>query len=314
MARRDDSLVAPLSAALRNLELKARDADPPRSLERALALGAEDRGELEQRDTYFARARGRLKLREQTPGGAELIAYERSDAREPRSSAYRVVAVADPGPLRQALDAALGTLVVVVKRRRLLLWDEVRIHLDDVEGLGNHLELEAVAPPDSDLEPERRKLERLREVLRIDDAALVAESYSDLLLDVPDVLLRAAETAMLAAYAAYSGFKVGAALRAAGGGIYTGANVENAAYPQGQCAEASALGALVTSGEREVVAAAVVAERVDFCPPCGGCRQRLAELAPPETPVHLGRPGGPVRTVTLAELLPMAFDLEPKRR
>lgn len=314
MARRDDSLVAPLSAALRNLELKARDADPPRSLERALALGAEDRGEIEQRDIYFARARGRLKLREQTPGGAELIAYERSDTREPRSSAYRVVPVADPGRLRQALDAALGTLVVVVKRRRLLLWYEVRIHLDDVEGLGSHLELEAVAPRDSDLEAERQKLERLREVLRIDDAALVAESYSDLLLDVPDVLLRAAETAMLAAYAPYSGFNVGAALRAAGGGIYTGANVENAAYPQGQCAEASALGALVTSGEREVVAAAVVAERVDFCPPCGGCRQRLAELAPPETPVHLGRPGGPVRTVTLADLLPMAFDLEPKRR
>lgn len=314
MARRDDSLVAPLSAALRNLELKARDADPPRSLERALALGAEDRGEIEQRDSYFARARGRLKLREQTPGGAELIAYERSDTREPRSSAYRVVPVADPGRLRQALDAALGTLVVVVKRRRLLLWYEVRIHLDDVEGLGSHLELEAVAPRDSDLEAERQKLERLREVLRIDDAALVAESYSDLLLDVPDVLLRAAETAMLAAYAPYSGFNVGAALRAAGGGIYTGANVENAAYPQGQCAEASALGALVTSGEREVVAAAVVAERVDFCPPCGGCRQRLAELAPPETPVHLGRPGGPVRTVTLADLLPMAFDLEPKRR
>jgi homotetrameric cytidine deaminase len=314
MARRDDSLVAPLSAALRNLELKARDPDPPRSRELALALGAEDRGEIRQRDTYFTRARGRVKLREQTPGGAELIAYERADTREPRSSAYRVVPVADPGPLRQALDAALGTLVVVVKRRQLLLWDEVRIHLDDVEGLGSHLELEAVAPLDSDLEPERRKLERLREELRIDDAALVAESYSDLLLDVPDVLLRAAETAMLAAYAPYTGFKVGAALRAAGGGIYTGANVENAAYPQGQCAEASALGALVASGEREVVAAAVVAERVDFCPPCGGCRQRLAELARPETPIHLGRPGGPVRTVTLAGLLPMAFDLEPSRR
>jgi adenylate cyclase class IV len=194
-----------LSAPLRNLELKARDADPRRSLDLALALGAEDRGEIEQRDTYFARARGRLKLREQEPGGAELIAYERSDAREPRPSAYRVVPVAEREALRDALDAALHGLVVVVKRRRLLIWDGVRIHLDEVQGLGSHLELEAVAPPQSDLEPERRKLERLRAELLIDDAALVAESYSDLLLDAPDVLLRAAESAMLAAYARYSG-------------------------------------------------------------------------------------------------------------
>jgi homotetrameric cytidine deaminase len=299
-----------LSAPLRNLELKARDANPRRSFEIALALGAEDRGEIEQRDTYFMRARGRLKLREQAPGGAELISYERPDAREPRPSAYRVSPVADPERLREALDSALGTLAVVVKRRRLLLWDGVRIHLDEVEGLGSHLELEAVAAPESDLEPERRKLERLRAELRIDDVALIAESYSDLVLDVPEVLLRAAETAMLAAYAPYSGFKVGAALRAAGGGIHMGANVENAAYPQGQCAEASALGAFVAAGEREVVAVAVVAERVDLCPPCGGCRQRLAELARPETPIHLGRPGGPRRTMSLGELLPMAFDLD----
>ena len=310
MARRDDSLVAPLSAPLRNLELKARDPEPRRSLELAHALGAEDRGEIEQRDTYFTRARGRLKLREQAPGGAELISYARSDTLDPRPSEYRVVPVGDPEALREALDAALGTLVVVAKRRHLLLWNGVRIHLDEVEGLGSHIELEAVAAPDSDLVPEREKLERLRAELRIDDAALVAESYSDLLLDVPDVLRRAAETVMREAYAPYSGFKVGAALRSAGGAIYTGANVENAAYPQGQCAEASALGALVAGGEREIEAAAIVAERVDFCPPCGGCRQRLAELAGPDTPIHLGRPGGPRRTVTLAELLPMAFDLK----
>jgi homotetrameric cytidine deaminase len=303
-----------LSAPQRNLELKARDPDPRRSLELALALGAEDRGEIEQRDTFFSRARGRLKLREQAPGGAELISYERSDTPEARPSDYRVVPVADPEALREALDAALGTLVVVAKRRRLLLWDGVRIHLDEVEGLGSHLELEAVAAPDSDLEPERGKLERLRAGLEIDDAGLVAESYSDLLLDVPEALLRAADTAMREAYAPYSGFKVGAALRSAGGAIYTGANVENAAYPQGQCAEASALGALVADGGRELTAAAIVAERSDFCPPCGGCRQRLAELARPETRIHLGRPAGPRRTVTLAELLPMAFELEPKAR
>ena len=137
----------------------------------------------------------------------------------------------------------------------------------------------------------------------------MASSYSDLLLDPPEVLLAAAQEAMRNAHAPYSGFRVGAALRAPGGAIYAGANVENAAYPQGQCAEASALGALVAAGEREIAAAAVVAERLDICPPCGGCRQRLAELAGPDTPVHLGRPGGPRRTLTVAELLPLSFEL-----
>ena len=137
----------------------------------------------------------------------------------------------------------------------------------------------------------------------------MASSYSDLLLDPPEVLLAAAQAAMRNAHAPYSGFRVGAALRAPGGAIYAGANVENAAYPQGQCAEASALGALVAAGEREIAAAAVVAERLDICPPCGGCRQRLAELAGPDTPVHLGRPGGPRQTLTVAELLPLSFEL-----
>jgi homotetrameric cytidine deaminase len=295
---------------MRNLELKARDADPRRSLERALAIGAEDRGEIAQRDTYFAHARGRLKLREQSPGATELIEYRRSDSTDPGPSEYRIAPVGDPEPLRDALDSALGTLVVVEKRRRLLVWDAVRIHLDEVEGLGSFLELEAVAEPGSDLGPEREKLERLRSELRIEDAALVAGSYSDLLLDGPELLLRAAEAAMRNAHAPYSDFKVGAALRTPRGSIYAGANVENASYPQGQCAEGSALGALVAAGEREVVAVAVVAERAELCPPCGGCRQQLAELAGPETPVHLGRPGGPRRTVTLGELLPLAFSLE----
>src|SRR3954463_12568729 len=114
----------------RNVELKARDPHPERSLERARALGAGDRGELRQRDTYFAVPRGRLKLREQEPGGAELIAYERPDGAEARESRCRIAPVADPDALREALDAALGTDVVVDKRRHLLQFDGVRIHLD----------------------------------------------------------------------------------------------------------------------------------------------------------------------------------------
>ena len=126
---------------MRNVELKARDPDPAGTLERALALGAEDRGEIRQRDTYFRGARGRLKLREQETGGSplwdELIEYSRADS-DASTSTYRRVPIADAAPLREALDAAYGTLVTVTKRRRLLLWEGVRIHLDEVEGLGSY--------------------------------------------------------------------------------------------------------------------------------------------------------------------------------
>jgi homotetrameric cytidine deaminase len=294
---------------VRNVELKARDRDPGRTLEAALGLGAEDRGEISQRDTYFAAGRGRLKLREQQPGDAELIAYERPNETHARTSEYRRVSVPDPQALREALGAVHDTPAVVEKRRRLLVWDGVRIHLDEVAGIGSFVELEAVAPDDSDLSAEHRKVERLRERLRIEDADLVAQSYSDLLLEGAEALLRAAEAAMRNAHAPYSGFPVGAALRAPSGRIYSGANVENASYPQGQCAETSAIGALVAAGERVVTEVAVVAQREDFCPPCGGCRQRLSEFAAPGTPVHLGRPGGTRRTLTMAELLPLPFEL-----
>jgi homotetrameric cytidine deaminase len=228
-----------------------------------------------------------------------------------RASSYRRVPVAAAAQLREALGAALGTLVVVTKRRRLLLRDTVRIHLDEVDGLGSFIELEAVAGPESDLAGERAQVAEFRERLEIADDALVGESYSDLLLDAPELLLRRAAQAMENAYAPYSNFKVGVALRGAGGGIFAGANVENASYPQGQCAETSAIGALITSGETHIAAVAVTAERMDICPPCGGCRQRLCELGGPETPVYLGRPGGPLESTTLGALLPLAFDLEP---
>ena len=305
---------------MRNVELKARDPDPVRTLERALALGADDKGEIRQRDTYFAGAHGRLKLREQESGGSplwdELIEYSRADATDARTSTYRRVPVGDAASLLDTLDAAYGTLVTVTKRRRLLLWEGVRIHLDEVEGLGSYVEFEAVAEEGSDLSGEHQKVERLRAELGIEDRDLVARSYSDLLMGEAgdsrsaEELLGAAEAAMRDAYAPYSHFPVGAALRAADASIHVGANIENASYPQGQCAETSAIGALHAAGHTRIVEVAVVAEKMDFCPPCGGCRQRLAEFASAETPVHLGRPGGPRMTATVGELLPLAFDLE----
>jgi homotetrameric cytidine deaminase len=289
-----------------NVELKARDADPDATAARCAALGAEDHGVLVQRDTYFAARHGRLKLREQPDEGSELIAYSRADAAEPETSAYLLSPASDPSTVREALDAALGTTVVVSKRRRLFTWENVRIHLDDVEGLGNFIEFEALVEPDG-LAAAQHRVSRLRAELAIGDETLVAVGYSDLLLDGTEALLAAADQAMRNAYARYSDFKVGAAVRAASGAIYAGANVENVAFPQGQCAEASAIGALVTAGQSAITAVAVVAEKADRCPPCGACRQRLAEFAGPETPVFLGRPGSEPYRTTLAELLPMSF-------
>jgi homotetrameric cytidine deaminase len=291
-----------------NVEIKARDADPDATAARCQALGAVDHGVLQQRDTYFAGRHGRLKLREQDEAAAELIAYRRPDAEQAQESAFVRAPAAEPALLREALDAALGETVAVVKRRRLFVWEQVRIHLDDVEGLGTFIELEAMVGPGLNTREEAlEKVARLRSELAISDDALVAVGYSDLLLDGVEALLRAADGAMRAAYAPYSEFKVGAAVRAGSGAIYVGANVENVAYPQGQCAEASALGALVAAGEAAITAAAVVAEKVEVCPPCGGCRQRLAEFGSADTPVYLGRPGSPPHATTLGELLPLSF-------
>jgi homotetrameric cytidine deaminase len=295
----------------RNVELKARDPEPERTLAAALAHGAADEGVLEQRDTYFAAREGRLKLREERGRPAQLIAYARADEAAARTSAYHLVDVPDPAVAAAALEAALGVTVVVAKRRRLLLWEGVRIHLDEVDGLGSWVELEAVAAPGSDLRAEHETVARLRNVLGIADAHVVARGYAAMLLDAgaaTDRLVALARTAMQRAYAPYSRFHVGAALRDEAGALHCGPNVENGAYPQGQCAEASAIGALVAAGGTAIREVAVMAD-TELIVPCGGCRQRLAEFAGPDTPIHLCGPEGVRRTVTLAELLPLAFDL-----
>jgi homotetrameric cytidine deaminase len=300
------------SGRRRNVELKARDADPERTLAAALALeGVEDRGVLVQRDTYFAAPRGRLKLREQDGAAPALVAYERDDAARARLSTYRLIEVADAPTAREGLAAVLGERVVVSKRRRLLLWSGVRIHLDDVDGLGAFVELEAVAPADSDLSGEHAKVRELRSALRIGDVLEV--SYADLLLAAaPDPqLLALARAAAAHAHAPYSRFPVGAAVRTAGGRRYAGANVENAAYPQGQCAEASALGAMVAAdGPAAIVEVVVAAPSEQLCAPCGGCRQRLREFGGPDLVIHLADLERVRRTVTLGELLPLSFGPE----
>ena len=225
-----------------------------------------------------------------------------------RESRYRLTRVEDPDDLRASLDAALGTLVVVDKERHLFLWDGVRIHLDTVDGLGSFVELEGVAPPDSDLAPEQRE-GRAPPARRWASSEVLTDSYSDRLLGA-DALIAAAREAMGRAHAPYSRFHVGAALRAEDGSIHAGANVENAAYPQGQCAEASAIGVLVAAGRTRVLEAAVIADSDAICVPCGGCRQRLREFMPLDGTIHLCSASGERKDVTLETLLPYSFGPE----
>src|SRR5208282_6440533 len=120
-------------------------------------------------------------------------------------------------------------------------------------------------------------------------------------------LLDAARAAQGKAYAPYSRFHVGAAIRAPSGAIYAGCNVENAAYPQGSCAEAGAIAAMALAGERRIVDIVVVGDGEDLCTPCGGCRQRIREFADGATIVHVAGPEGVRATFRLAALLPESF-------
>ncbi|MBO0746776.1 MAG: class IV adenylate cyclase [Acidimicrobiaceae bacterium] len=173
-----DALATP--AAL-NLELKARDPTPGRTLATARALGARDRGVSNQIDTFFVVPRGRLKLRE-SEDVAELIEYERKDLPGPRTSRYRRLQIAHPERYRDVLSAELGVLAVIEKRRHLMVKGNVRIHLDRVRDLGTYVELEAVVPPGHRATSELPKLNSLRRALAIADERLVAGSYLDELI------------------------------------------------------------------------------------------------------------------------------------
>jgi cytidine deaminase len=120
-------------------------------------------------------------------------------------------------------------------------------------------------------------------------------------------LLAAALAARANAYAPYSNFRVGAAVRCPDGSVFAGCNVENVAYPQGTCAEAGAIAAMVAAGRTEIAEVLVVAAAELPVTPCGGCRQKLAEFARPDVPVILAGPDGERSRTTVGALLPGAF-------
>jgi len=122
-----------------------------------------------------------------------------------------------------------------------------------------------------------------------------------------EALFRAAAAARKNAYAPYSHFAVGAALRSRSGAIYVGANVENVSYPVGTCAEAGAIAAMVAAGETQIVEMLVLAEGAALVTPCGACRQRIREFAHGDAMIHIAGPSGVCATFSAESLLPEAF-------
>lgn len=122
-----------------------------------------------------------------------------------------------------------------------------------------------------------------------------------------EILLTVARAARLRAYAPYSKYRVGAALLDENGQVHAGCNVENAAYPQGQCAEAGALAAMLLAGGQRVQALVVVGGTGDWVTPCGGCRQKLREFCAPEVPIVSANDEQVGPSHTLAQLLPVSF-------
>ena len=131
---------------------------------------------------------------------------------------------------------------------------------------------------------------------------MISENFERLFLEAKNVRENA--------HVPYSQFKVGAAFLTENNSIISGCNVENAAYPQSQCAEASAIGNLVSNGYKKIKEVVVIGSGKLLCSPCGGCRQRLREFASLDTPIHICNMDGHLKTSTLAELLPDSFGPE----
>lgn len=166
---------------MRNIELKIRlpNLDAARTV--AQAIATERLGRQHQVDTYFRPHRGRLKLRQIDGRTAQLVWYARPDQPGPKPSDYLLVPVPDPETLKAALEAALGIECVVEKRREIYLYENVRIHLDEVRGLGTFLEFEAVVGPDVDDAAAYRQLEDLSKRFSLSSGDLLPGSYADML-------------------------------------------------------------------------------------------------------------------------------------
>ena len=165
----------------RNVEIKARLADLAATRGRVERIADGPGQVVEQSDTFFTVAGGRLKLRERSGAAAELIYYRRPDAEGPKESEYQTCDVPDGGRLQELLAAALGVAGRVLKRRTIYRVGRTRVHLDEVRGLGSFLELEVELAAGEPAEAGVREANRLMAALGIGQEALVAGAYVDLL-------------------------------------------------------------------------------------------------------------------------------------
>jgi len=172
--------MADIKAPRRNIELKARLHNLDEARATADRLATEYVGIQLQTDTYFVCAQGRLKLREIDAQVAQLVAYERANETASKASDYYLLPVADTALMKQALTAALGLRGVVRKRREIFLVENVRIHLDEVDGLGTFLEFEAVLGPEVDDRRGEQQVAELRAGFGIQSEDLLSHSYSDM--------------------------------------------------------------------------------------------------------------------------------------
>ncbi|MBI4640604.1 MAG: class IV adenylate cyclase [Candidatus Tectomicrobia bacterium] len=166
---------------MRNIELKAQYPDLSKAEQICQEIPSSLLGVDHQIDTYFRVSRGRLKLRESTLSGSQLIYYERDDRQDARESLYEIASVSQPAELKLLLSKALGVRATVAKRRKIYLYQYVRIHLDLVEGLGTFLEFEAVMSDDMKSEEGATQVDHLRERFQILPEWLLSSSYGDLL-------------------------------------------------------------------------------------------------------------------------------------
>ena len=165
----------------RNVEIKARVADLAALRTRVAALATAPPVTIDQRDTFFDVARGRLKLRRFGDGTGELVFYEREDTTGPKTSAYSRSPCPDAAALEAVLARALGVRGLIEKRRELFMVGRTRVHLDDVRGLGHFLELEVVLADGEPTTTGEREAHDLLAALDVPASALLAPAYIDLL-------------------------------------------------------------------------------------------------------------------------------------
>nr|MBN1858322.1 class IV adenylate cyclase [Candidatus Bipolaricaulota bacterium] len=165
----------------RNVEIKARIADMDELIRRVAALAGAEAERIDQEDTFFRSARGRLKLRAFADGSGQLIYYERPDLRGPKTSKYSIAPTRDAAAMYDVLSRSLGVRAVIRKVRRLFLVGQTRVHIDRVDGLGDFLELEVVLGDEQDESQGTAIAAGLMEQLAVDDGQLVHGAYVDLI-------------------------------------------------------------------------------------------------------------------------------------